>query len=274
MKTLIAVVLVFCVQGALADGIGFDPSTGINAGNNKISNLADPAQPGDAATKGYSDAQLATHSANGSAHHARYTDGEAVAAILTADGDSSGLDADKLDGMDADAFMLDYGYGGYIPVPLGSLFLNNAAFDSWGVTLPASGTSSFTINSVAPKDIYYWNTINSTELIVEIMVYYPGSAGACQAVIEPLPKDVTSYLRVGFQDGYYSVGITADPFPPFTGPHSSLSQEYKLTGIPPESPFRLEISRKGDDPADNCGEIRIAGVAIRYPQQGHKNNWW
>ena len=37
--------------------------------------------------------------------HARYTDEEAVAAILAADGSGSGLDADLLDGKDSSAFM-------------------------------------------------------------------------------------------------------------------------------------------------------------------------
>jgi hypothetical protein len=274
MKMLAMIIAVMFVHSAFADGISIDPTKGIDAGKSKITNLGEPGLPDDAATKGYTDAQVAGHAANTSAHHARYTDGEAVAAILAADGAGSGLDADKLAGHPLSHFVMEAGYGGYIPIPPASLFLDNAILDSWGVVLPASGTSSFTINSVVPKDIYYWNTINSTELIVEIMVYYPGSAGACQAVIEPIPKDRASYLRVAFQDGYYNASVTSDPFPPFVGANSSLSQEYKLTGVPPESPFRFEISRKGDDPADNCGDVRVAGVAIRYPQQGHSNSFW
>jgi len=275
MKTILGLmVAVMFVQGALADGISIDPSKGIDAGNNRISHVAAPGAAADAATKGYADAQLSTHAANDSAHHARYSDAEAVAAILAADGAGSGLDADKLAGHPVEHFVMDNNYGGYIPVPLGSLYLNNAVFDGWAVALPASGSSSFTITSVAPKDIYYAGTINSTQLIVEIMVYYPGSAGACQAVIEPVPKDVASYLSVGSQDGYYYAGVTSDPFPAFNGPTSSLSHEYKLTGVPPESPFRFEIARKGDDPADNCGEVRIAGVVIRYPVWGRSNGLW
>ena len=46
----------------------------------------------------------ANHAANPSAHHAKYTDPEAVAAILAADGSGSGLDADLLDGQQATAF--------------------------------------------------------------------------------------------------------------------------------------------------------------------------
>ncbi len=49
-------------------------------------------------------AELSTHAANASAHHARYADGEAMSAVLAADGPGSGLDADMLDGQDSTAF--------------------------------------------------------------------------------------------------------------------------------------------------------------------------
>ncbi len=44
------------------------------------------------------DSDIATHAGDVDAHHTRYTDGEAVTAILAADGPGSGLDADTLDG--------------------------------------------------------------------------------------------------------------------------------------------------------------------------------
>jgi len=48
---------------------------------------------------------ISTHTANVSAHHTRYTNAEAVAAIKAADGSGSGLDADLLDGQHASAFV-------------------------------------------------------------------------------------------------------------------------------------------------------------------------
>ena len=48
---------------------------------------------------------ISSHAANASAHHTRYTDAEAVAAIKAADGHNSGLDADLLDGQHASAFV-------------------------------------------------------------------------------------------------------------------------------------------------------------------------
>jgi|GEM_PF-2920476 len=47
---------------------------------------------------------ISAHTSNASAHHTRYTDGEAVAAIKAADGTGSGLDADLLDGAHASSF--------------------------------------------------------------------------------------------------------------------------------------------------------------------------
>lgn len=44
---------------------------------------------------------VSTHAADPAAHHARYTDGEAVAAIKAADGAGSGFDADMVDGIHA-----------------------------------------------------------------------------------------------------------------------------------------------------------------------------
>jgi hypothetical protein len=47
------------------------------------------------------DADIATHSADSSSHHGRYSDSQAFAAVLAAGGGGSSLDADLLDGMQA-----------------------------------------------------------------------------------------------------------------------------------------------------------------------------
>ena len=50
------------------------------------------------------DPNLASHTANASAHHTRYTNNEAVNAVWSLDGSGSGLDADLLDGQQASSF--------------------------------------------------------------------------------------------------------------------------------------------------------------------------
>ena len=65
---------------------------------------ADPITPADigAATAGDVASFIGAHTGSPSAHHERYTDEEAIAAVWGAAGAASGLDADKLDGYDAD----------------------------------------------------------------------------------------------------------------------------------------------------------------------------
>ena len=62
---------------------------------------SDPIAPADigAATAQDVGAFISAHTANASAHHARYTDAEAIAAVWGAAGAGSGLDADKLRGL-------------------------------------------------------------------------------------------------------------------------------------------------------------------------------
>jgi len=54
------------------------------------------------------DADVAAHAAISDAHHARYTDGEAWAAVLANDGAGSGLDADTVDGLHANELETHY----------------------------------------------------------------------------------------------------------------------------------------------------------------------
>jgi hypothetical protein len=64
---------------------------------------SDPIAPADIGAATAQDVAdfIGAHTGNPSAHHARYTDAEAIAAVWGAAGAGSGLDADKLDGYDA-----------------------------------------------------------------------------------------------------------------------------------------------------------------------------
>jgi hypothetical protein len=53
------------------------------------------------------DADIAAHAAIAAAHHVRYADAEAWAAVLANDGSGSGLDADTVDGLHASAIAVD-----------------------------------------------------------------------------------------------------------------------------------------------------------------------
>jgi hypothetical protein len=63
---------------------------------------ADPISP--ASIGAATAADINAHKGDASAHHTRYTDAEAVAAIKAADGSGSGIDADMLDGKHGSAY--------------------------------------------------------------------------------------------------------------------------------------------------------------------------
>lgn len=177
------------------------------------------------------------------------------------------LNADMLDGYEATHFVVrpNY-YGGYISIPLGSLILDNTdVIPNWGVMLPGNGFSSFSSNIVIPSDIAHPNNILQASITLEIMVYYPGPAGACQAVIKPL---FATRLRVPFEDGYYNVVFEAESFPPFVQANTSVRHQYKLSATPPDNPILFGIARYGDNPADNCADVYVAGVNITYLKGG------
>lgn len=64
---------------------------------------SDPVTPASigAETPASVDSKIATHKSDPSAHHTRYTDAEAVAAVKAADGSGSGFDSDSVDGYHA-----------------------------------------------------------------------------------------------------------------------------------------------------------------------------
>ena len=72
------------------------------------------------------------HTNDASAHHARYTNGEAVNAVLATDGSGSGLDADKLDGQQASAFATaDHGHA-MLPIAIGVISSNGNVISATG----------------------------------------------------------------------------------------------------------------------------------------------
>lgn len=94
---------------------------------------ADPISPAliGAATA----ADIDAHKGDASAHHTRYTDAEAVAAIKAADGSGSGIDADMLDGKHGSAYAnASHGHG--------ASDLPSASTSAKGVVQLSTSTSS------------------------------------------------------------------------------------------------------------------------------------
>ena len=87
--------------GVNAAGVTFASGNALNMDNNKITGLGAPTVNTDAATMGLVNDKISSHKEDSSAHHIRYSNAEAVSAILAADGADSTLDADKVDGLHA-----------------------------------------------------------------------------------------------------------------------------------------------------------------------------
>ena len=70
-------------------GVGLEPGKVLKMNTNKITDVVDPTDNQDVATKKYTDdaidTDITTHAAITTAHHTKYTDAEAVTAVATAD---------------------------------------------------------------------------------------------------------------------------------------------------------------------------------------------
>jgi len=83
------------------EAMALDQSAALTA---HVGDTANPHNVTATQTGAATSAALADHAADSGAHHGRYTDGEAVNAVLANDGPGSGLDADRLDGQEGAAY--------------------------------------------------------------------------------------------------------------------------------------------------------------------------
>ena len=86
---------------------------------------------------------ITSHAANASAHHTRYTDAEAVAAIKAADGSGSGLDADLLDGHDSAYYLSLANQTGVLPLSKGGTGSSTQIFVDLSSTQTVGGKKTF-----------------------------------------------------------------------------------------------------------------------------------
>lgn len=90
------------VNGDLAVGGSLTGGSHAHGGADITSGMVDEAYIDDSIARDAEATNIVnTHASNASAHHVRYTDSEAWAAVLASDGAGSGLDADLLDGKHA-----------------------------------------------------------------------------------------------------------------------------------------------------------------------------
>ncbi len=171
------------------------------------------------------------------------------------------LNADMLDGMHASDFALQS--DGYISFPLWALEVSGAAESDgsarvFGILLKAAGSSKFGSSIVIPPDY-----APGTDVLFDVLVHNPTINGACQA-----------FIRTNYDYGYRPGVGTFNPSwfysgasPVFLSGNSTISHRYTLRNVQAGDAVLFGWYRWGDHADDNCGDVRLVGVSMRYQKQ-------
>ncbi|MEM7357747.1 MAG: hypothetical protein AAF431_01455 [Pseudomonadota bacterium] len=151
-----------------------------------------------------------------------------------------------------------------ISIPVNSLVNssggNPAFISTLGVVLEDTGNSSFGTSIIIPQDHK-----PGTRIYVDIYVYNPVSNGACQAIIR------TNYGRSwkpGEPRDSSGVFGFAPVFPAFTQGEQTYQHTFRFgddKGAGDAIVFGM--FRQGNAAADNCGDVGLVGLNIRYERQ-------
>ena len=118
---------------------------------------------------------ISAHTANASAHHTRYTNAEAVAAIKAADGTGSGLDADLLDGQESTYYLSLANQTGVLPISRGGTGSSSQNFVDLSSNQTVGGTKTFTNNLIAQSNVGIGTTSPTQKLEVSGNVKISGT---------------------------------------------------------------------------------------------------
>jgi parallel beta-helix repeat protein len=192
---------------------------------------------------------ISTHAANASAHHTRYTDAEAVAAIKAADGSGSGLDADLLDGQDSAYYLSLANQTGTLPVSQGGTGATTAPLARANLGAAASGGNS-DITSLSglstPLSVSQGGTGGATASAARTSLDVPGlsvansfttgtqtiqtGGASTKGVVVQGAVSQSANLQE-WQDSVGTAVASVDPSGKFTGDGSGLSGVEKRTAL-------------------------------------------
>lgn len=170
------------------------------------------------------------------------------------------LNADMLDGMHASDFALQS--DGFVSFPLWAFDLRGGAASTvdplLGVLLTSAGNSLFGSSIVIPGDY-----APGTDILFDVVVHNPTGNGACQAVVR------TNY-DYGYRPGAGSFSPSfgfAGVFPVFQSGDSTISHRYTLKNVRAGDAVLFGWYRSGSHADDNCGDVYLVGVSMRYQKQ-------
>lgn len=169
------------------------------------------------------------------------------------------LNADMLDGMHFWEFEPAHRQRN-ISIPMKAVEISGSAeydLNSWvlGIKLTAASNSQFGFSLVIPSGL----EPQGLQLSVDILVHNPTANSACHAEIVP-------GYRMGYRpwEGIFIPTISYSPaFPDFISGNLSVLQTYTLTGMESDDAVYFGFIRKGNDAADDCGDVRLVGLNIR-----------
>ncbi len=169
------------------------------------------------------------------------------------------LNADMLDGMHASDFALNT--DGHYSVPLGAMMLESNAAIGAGeyVVLTPTGNSEFGSNWVVPADYSA-----GTDILFDVLIHNPEANGVCQAVVR---NNFGRIYRPGAARDQFPLFGFAAAFPPFTTGDMTIAHRYRFKGAQPGDALLFGWFRWGDHSTDNCGDVWVVGVDIRYQKQ-------
>jgi hypothetical protein len=130
----------YAFRASTVESIGSHTHSGADITSGTVSEpRIDPLIAGDSEVNSL----IKTHADNASAHHTRYTNAEAVAAIKAADGSGSGLDADLLDGQNSTYYLSLVNQTGVLPISKGGTESSTKNFVDLSSSQTVGGNKAF-----------------------------------------------------------------------------------------------------------------------------------
>ena len=151
-----------------------------------------------------------------------------------------------------------------ISIPITSLTQSDGSqlefSSSLGAILRASGNTTFGTSIIIPQDHN-----PGTLVFVDIYVYNPAANGACLADIR---SNYGRSWRPGEPIDQINVFGFATIFPSFTMGNQTYSHTYRFGADKgAEDSIIFGLFRAGNQVADNCGDVGVVGMNIRYERE-------
>jgi hypothetical protein len=151
-----------------------------------------------------------------------------------------------------------------VSIPVTALRASSGAtleFDSGlQIILQSNGNTAFGTTFVIPED-----HAPNTDIFVDIHVWNPSINGACQASIR---KNYGRYYREGTEWDASGEFNTDSVFPAFIAGDRTIVHTFSFgAAAGAGDAIGFGMYRNGESSSDNCGDVGLVGLNIRYQRQ-------